>query len=388
MKKEDLAQNMLLFPEKPGYPWQVLEADGETWLIVRRKEKVSAHPLSEVSGVSLKKFAWTLVYENAEKCFYRGEIAFQVNYQEMESTPEKTEAQDPWMEEYLFNELLLTEKKEEGFLSLEENPLSLKEENRVVETAFSTLLLDGAELDGGQDSPPLVGNKTWEVVLPWRSWLRGKGTNKPPLLKKVHVAQIGLSTLLLEALIKLERKEEFDFAKEEDPLTVVAEETIFEITQDSVCEIMGLSTERGLGKCSYEARCECLLLQYLKKISLVYVSSYQGGERLSLASSVGEESIRMKNCAESLYPVGVTSGSEQVKWGLIGENKIFSQSKSFCKIQRELEEEKGEVIPESSKPVIKEALPFIKRNKPGEKWLKKRDNLPNCTFKTVMTIKI
>jgi hypothetical protein len=380
MKGKGAKQNLVLIPEKPCYPWQVLEADGETWLIVRWREKVSTHPLRQIDGVFGEEFSWDLVYNTAEKCFYRGEIAFQVTYKEFESKQKKIEVKEPWQEEYLFKESLFAERKKKKTIFQER-------ENRIKETSFSTLLLNHVEFNQGQDSV-VAESKIWKVVLPWRCWLRGKGINEQPVLKKVHVAQVGLYTLLLEALIKFERKEELDFTGEQRVTSVVPEETMFRITEGSVQEVVGLVIERALGRCFYDARSQSLFLSYLKKPFLIYVSSQKGGERFLIASNVEKDLIRIKGYADSLYPVGVEIRTREVKLGLAGEKKVFYQSKNFYSVQRELAQEKGVVHIEKSEPVMKEVAQPIKRSKPGEKWLKKKDSLSKCNLKTVMTIKI
>lgn len=380
MKGKGIEKNLVLFPEKPCSPWQVVEADGETWLIVRWQKKVSTKPLWYIDGVSGEEFSWDIVYNTAEKSFYHGEIVFQVSYKEHVSKQKEIKVKKPWQEEDLFNKSLFKKTKKNKVIFQER-------EKRIKETSFSTLLLDQVEFKKQQDSFG-VGCKIWKVVLPWRCWLRGKGNNEQPVLKKVHVAQVGLYTLLLEALIKFERKGALNCTEEQRVTSVVPEEAMFKIAEGSVQEVIGVAIERALGRCFYDARSKSLFLSYLKKPSLIYVSSQKGGERFLIASNVGEESIRIKNYADSLYPVGFEIRTEEVKLGLVDKEKIYYQGKNFYSVQKEWAEKRDDVSSEKSPPTMKEVARPIKRNKPGEKWLKKKDGLSKCNLKTVITIKI
>lgn len=375
MKGKTAQQNLVLFPEKPCYPWQILEVEGETWLIVRWQEKVSTSPLQQINSVCGEEFTWDLIYDTAEKCFYRGKIVFQVSYQELAGQAKSLDVKEPWREEHLFNESLLRGKKQQK--TFEER------EDRNKGTGFSSLLLNQAEFNKQQKLGE-TGSKVWQVVLPWRCWLKGKGENEQPVLKKVHVAQVGLYTLLLEALIKLERKEE----KRQSGTSVMVEETMFEITEDSVEEVIGLVMDRAWRRCFYDPRRKSLILSFLKKPFLIYLSTQKGGERFLIASNVKEELIEVKDYAEPLYPMEVEIRTEKVKLGLVSKKRIFYQGKNFYRVYQELALGKEDDLAKKAQSEIKEVSGPAKRSKPGEKWLKKKESLSNCNLKMVMSIKI
>jgi len=387
MKKIDSEGELLLQPEKPGYPWQILEADGETWVIVRWRDTVANQPLGKLESVYLKKFIWELVAEHEEKCFYVGEIIFQINYRETDAAQKELEWQEPWVEEFLFNEDLFTEKDEEMS--------AFPEEKKYAKTVFSSLLLEGNELKEGQDDGDTLveGIKCCEVILPWRCWLKGKGTNETPVLKKVHLTQAGLYTLLLEALIKLEKRQEFSSTAEDALTTSVEEEKLYELTEDSIFEIMGTPVQRAFWRYTYNPRRERLLLRAMKIINLIYVSAEGGGERFLIASGTGEEeTVMLKGVTRSLYPAELDIRCEQMKPGLIGTNKIVYQCKQLYSIQREPPQKKETTALPAESAVAKRDVVLnlqpLKRNRPGERWINKQECSDKWRNKMIITIKL
>jgi len=390
LKKIDSEEELPLEPEKPGYPWQILEAEGETWVIVRWKDKVATQPLQGLEGVDLKSFSWELVAEHEEKSFYVGEINLQINYQETGVAQMEWEWQEPWVDEFIFYDSLFTEKAEEMS--------AFPEENSGAKTAFASLLIEGNELKEyaatGEAATEMI--KSYEVLLPWRCWLKGKGKNETPVLKKVHLTQVGVYTLLLEALIKLEKKQEFTSTIEDNLTTIVEEEITYELTNDSIFEIMGVPVERGFWRYRYDPRRESLLLRARNKTNLIYVSAESGGERFSIASGTGEEeAIMIKGVTKPIYPVGLEIRCEQMQQGLVGTNKIVYQGKYLYCLQKEPQQkkEKAIVTPVTTESEVAEAQAVLspeplKRNRPGERWMKKKECSDKWGNRTIITIKL
>jgi hypothetical protein len=325
-------QSSVLIAESYCYPWQVLEADNETWIIMRWKERISSTPLSKICSVSLSDFSWNRDYNSQEKRFYCGEIALEVSYQEMAPNLPKIEMDKPWQEEYLFRKLLFTGQG----LTID---ASNRKKTRLCETAFAELLLEGEELKG-QDSFA-EENKVCKFTAPWRGWLKGSGDDEKPLLKKVHVAQIGLYTLMVEAVIKLETRKS-NIANslsgvngvngDTKVYTVLSEETMFKLIDDSVLEVIGIPVERAFWRYSYDAKDEKLVLENIKKTSLLYISAVTGGERILIASVLGSELITMKNYCEARYPAALEIWQEQGAQAVVDEKSIFYMGKVFCQV--------------------------------------------------------
>jgi len=389
MKEKEQDAKWELHPEKSGYPWQTLEADRESWIVVRWQERIASQPIAEIAGVSLKDFSWKIGVASEEKHLYQGEISLQVIYQVMGTEQKKALSKDApkeaWQEEHLFNKGLFTEKKEEiktGFAG----------KNLEKGTEFPALLLDGAELKREPESSENLSEeiKTCAVSLPWQCWLKGKGANQPPSIIKIHVGQVGLYTLLVEVLIKLEKVQNVDECNEEKLNNVLEEDMIFVVKGDSISEILGMPEERAFWRYSYDARLKSVLLKTWKRINLVYLSSLSGGERFMFASGAGaEETVQLKGYPNSFYPIEIQPFRELLKYSLIGQNKICYQAKSFYRVSAELlQEEKEErllpPIEPMSEPIV---LPF-RRSKPGEKWLKREEHPTKTTNRSIMTIKL
>lgn len=370
-----------LLPEKGGYPWQILEADGETWLIMRWKEKIATNPIEQLVSVVLEDFSWELAYEEGEKRFFSGIIGFKTNYRESGSELKKFVVKEPWREEADFRDFLAREKGR-GF------SLSFKKEERVEKSSFPSLLLDGQDL--GRGDLLSAKNEDWEVRAPWHCWVRGTTGSIKPVCLKVHIAQVGLYTLLLEAIIKLGSENEENKDKM-DPGFVKMEEqgSIWKVEGDSPGEILGMSVQRAFPRFSYNASDEQLLFENLKRLSLVYLSSLEGGERFFVAAYTGEEKIVLENDAQPLCPVEFTiKRAEQPELALVGENQLVYREKECYCLQKELSGKKERPVNEGVKPINKEKLVPPKRNKPGDKWLKKGEVRTSSNFKKVLTIKI
>lgn len=331
MKNIGSEQSPVLTSESYSYPWQVLEADNETWMVMRWKERVSSKPLSKVCGVALDNFSWNVAYQDGEKCFYDGEIALEIYYQEEDFPINITEIEEAGKNEDLFRKLLFTGQG----MAIDS---SKKRKDRVCETSFSELLLEGEEL---KEEVSSAENKTWKFCTSWRAWLKGRGENEEPVLQKVHVAQVGLYTLMAEAIIKLAiSKQQVDDDRE--ICTILPEEAMFELSDDSVCDVIGMPIARAFGECSYNAKEEKLLLRDIKKTSLLYTSSLTGGERFLTASAFEDELITIKNYLTPLYPAAIEIWQEEVAQTVVDEKNVFYTGKVFCQIEVEPVDMKAE----------------------------------------------
>lgn len=371
MKNIGSEQSSVLTSESYSYPWQVLEADNETWIIVRWKERVSSKPLSKVCGVALDNFSWDVVYQDGGKCFYGGEIAFEANYQEEDFPVNITGIAEAGKEEALFRELLFTGRR----IAIDS---SKKRKDGVCGTSFSELLLEGEELK--EEVSSSAEEKTWKFCTSWRAWLKGKGENEEPVLQKVHVAQVGLYTLLVEAIIKLELSKQYVDNEDKEICTVLPEEIMFELCADSVCEVIGMPVARAFRECSYNEKEEKLLLREIKKTSLLYLSSLTGGERFLTASAFADELITIKNYLAPLYPAAIEVWQENVTQTVVDEKGIFYTGKVFCRIEVDPVDMKAEPEQEECGLEYEKADEKIEEQSPekAEKNSEQMDYENNC----------
>jgi hypothetical protein len=112
-----------------------------------------------------------------------------------------------------------------------------------------------------------------------------------------------------------------------------------------------------------------------------------------IASGSGEEEIVMlKGVTKSFYPAVLNLRCEQLKTSLIGTNKIFYQCKHFFCLQEEAPQEKKSAITTAENAVKKLEVvlstPPPKRNRPGERWIKRKDGPDKWRNKTIITIKL
>ena len=166
MKRMDVEGKQALQPEKPAYPWQILEADGETWVIVRWKEVVTTQPLRDLEGVYLENFSWELLAEQEEKCFYAGELIFPNLLSEADITKKEPVGQEPWVEEFLFNRGVYSTKKTRRILLLRQGKIITR---RLPFLLFSWQVVSLKKVKEDRDSLAEKQNAV-KVILPWHFW--------------------------------------------------------------------------------------------------------------------------------------------------------------------------------------------------------------------------
>lgn len=384
LKKE---AKLSLSPEKCVYPWQILEADGETWLIMRWREKVAAIPIVDLSNVVMENFCWELACQEGdegEKRLFVGNIGFKAVYQEerLEQNPYADE--EPCWEEMLCEDLLTT-KCPKGLGGVEKK----SRDELTAHSSFPSLLLAGEELDNSKINEQAKANKTWQVQSPWRCWVKNSTGSLKPVCLKVHLTQVGLYTLLLEVLIKL--KPEPEGGQENKPIQFPEQKYILQVKDDSPAEVWGVAVDRAFPRFVYHAKEKKLSLQYLKRLSMIYLSSREGGERFVIASSAEENSIffEEKEKREPLYPLGFALGREKSDFVLAGDKICYYREREHGSLEMEIPtqqtEEKSIAVNGGKESSL---LTLPKRCKPGERWLKKGEGNREKKMKTVLTIKV
>ncbi|MDD2401266.1 MAG: hypothetical protein PHD60_03440 [Clostridia bacterium] len=375
MKDEN---NITLASEELNVAQQVLEGEGETWVILRWKEQMSAEPISEVLSVSAEEFNCYVDYKSIEKSYYRGQIDIVVNYNTSDLNSMDIAAKEVGEEEYFCRQLFYSGKGIETE--------SFDREQLLQETGFSTLMEDGKPSERREKITK--GDRVWEVQSPWGAWLWGTGEGQEATIKKVHVAQVGLYSILVEVVIKLEIRQDVSENEKQSIASAVEEETIYNIKDDSIEEVLGMPIARGFWSCAYKINDKKLILKNFKKIVMVYVSSIKGGERLRVASTVKEERMLIEEGFEMFCPVNIKVIKSNEEIILMSSRTLLHREVNYCMLKWELKKMQEKSASLEMVPLTPKMTEPVKRVKPCEKWLKKEGEKKKGKFYSIMTIKI
>lgn len=359
-----------LIPAKTCYPWQVVEGDGETWVILRQKIKTNAREIGEIQGITLVRFKVANPVLKHGKRFYRGSFQLRVWYTETALEDNDFSFRDSLEDEVFCRELFLTPG---GSVK------TLQREDKTNWTSFPSLLLEGKELPE-QLEPESGHGKVWEPVFSWQAWLSGEGTDQEPELVKVHVAKIGFRTLLVEAVLKLETKRDPGLPEGKGRSVFIPPRAVqFTVEGDLLEEALGLAEKRVLYSSKYEPGSRSLCVENLVEYSLVYTSAHQGDERFCVASRVLEEAHHLPEWADPrLQPVYYEHRNLFTKSVVTSENRVMLKEENILTVGLEAPEEKGILLSPGKKPEVVHLLPLT-RSKPAERWMKKgkkKDTIP------------
>lgn len=383
-----------LTPEKCLYPWQILEAEGETWLILRWREKVASVPIAHLDKIVLEDFSWELTCQEGQKQLFSGKIGFKAVYQEEILGQNPYNEEEPCLEEMIC-ENLLPIKWENDFGKSEK-----KSKNEITaHSSFPAILLDGKELEQGRLNAEHnyhknleKSGKIWRVYSPWRCWVKNSTGSIKPVCLKVHLTQVGLYTLVLEVLLKLQAETGEETSNNRNkPAQMPEQKYILQINNDSPAQVLGVAVERAFPRFAYQAGREKICLRYLKRLSLIYLRSREGGERLAMASADEESTVLFeeKGNPELLYPVGFALSREKSEVVLVGDNTSYYGETEIAILEMEPSpqkvEEKNAAVNTDLGGIV---LPLPKRCKPCERWLKKGEGNREKKMKTVLTIKV
>lgn len=360
-----------LYMDTPGYPWQVVEGEGITWLILR-KTLVFSGDIADLVSVGIKEFDWEQVFKNDEKGLLAGRIGLQIFYKEKKAGEQNVVFEAVADEENLYQEIISQGVTINGILSHRDTVNS--------QTSFPSFLLDPGDLIDTDGHKGSYSQK--DLSLNWQAWLLGSGGAKEPKIEKVHLAQIGLKTALVEILLKLEGSAEIEVDEKELSLlqnqwviNLPREEITCNLEDDGIYEALGLAVQRAFYNCYSLGQREKLCLETTVKLSLIYISSNLGGERLLVASQTREE----KNWGEVRYhqlehPVGHRFYKESFNLAQLDDKRVLCQS-DYKWIIDYSKPQKTESL-DRNKPresIIGPAV-LVARKRPGEKYFKKAQN--------------
>lgn len=370
----------------PAYPWQSLVGDGCTLVILRQKIKTQ-EGIGNLSGVVKEEFNWSLFTPDKDNRLYKGNIKFEVSFKEAETENLYLAADE---DEHIF------------YTKLDQPSVSLGAGDNRIEapTVFPSLIF--TELTG-EKQPETADTRKYSAEIPWQVWLYGSGQEKEPQLIKVHLAQVGLKTLLLEVVLRLETGEQPDLQK------IRKEELVITLQGASIMEIIGLGAQRFLYDCRRDPTGQNLIIENMKRIWLVYVHEQPGGERLLAASFIIKEKNKIPfSPLPPVQPAHCVLSDQGVEYVLVDADKILYKAaiSSLIKLteQKSEEQETGEEEPNQSNTIQRstvavsslqpspssgQVVTLQPRPKPGEKWLKKevRPGIRPAS-KTVLSIRL
>jgi hypothetical protein len=413
-------EEQVLLPEKDTYPWQIMEGDGQTWLILRWREKVSKRPIAQLGHVRLEDFQGKVSYENRERKFFSGAIALTITYWVSPTERKPYVVNEPWREESTCEEFFMKE-VQSPFWAGRKREDELKDNGQAevsVVSSFLSLLLSGEDLRRREESLDKDKNehehehehedeeqKVWLVQSPWRCWFRGNGTGggiPVPECVKVHVAQVGLYTLLLEAVIKLESeageglekqagdgREKQGADRPQEMRQEFAHRYLLRLEDLPPAEVLGVVAERAFPCLSYQLKEKMLGASFLKKFSLLYIKAREGGERFKIASHFTTEKLLFAGFREPVYPLLVQSKRVQSAVVPLGAQRWYYSETEVFRLTVALPEKQAAEESKAVKAVAGATVNTLpKRGKPGERWLKKGDGRNSKKTKTLITIKI
>lgn len=409
-------EEQVLIPEKYTYPWQILEGDNQTWLILRWREKVSNKPIEQLGHVLLEDFQGKMSYENGEKKYFSGVIAFKITYRVSPTGRKPYVVDEPWREESTCEELISKQEKSSfwGGGKKEDAQKDHPQAGAAVLSSFPSLLLGSQDIsrrgkiaDESENGDEDEEKKVWLVQSPWRCWFRGNcagGGIPVPECVKVHVAQVGLYTLLLEAVIKLESEAGEDMEKQDgdgNGLEVQGADRHKEMKQEFThkyllrlqdpppAEVLGVVVEKAFPHISYQMKEKMLCESFWKKFSLLYIKAREGGERITIASNLTEEKLLFAGFKEPVYPILLRSKRVKSETMPVGSERWYYWEKEVYSLATELPEKQVEEEIKAVNAVAGATVyAFPKRGKPCERWLKKGEGRGEKKTRTFITIKI
>lgn len=378
-------ENYTLQPNRPGYPWQIVEGDGVTWVILRQKKKLQGKEIQLLGDVFLDGFTWSSAESNGEKHFYQGNVAVSVCYAAQEATEEDPAWVDIAAEEEHCRELFLSDTKSKTT----KNPSEHKREL----TSFPSLLLN--EIKAGTKRPE-GEQEVWKLNMPWQAWLAGKEPARDPVIQKVHLAQVGLSSLLLEVLIKLEAREPLVLVDNKNCKYLLAKkkEMVYQLGEEEIKEVIGIAQNRAFFTGTADLFGRNLHVSNSLKTTLVFISAFAGGERILTASHISNEEhcfTGMQNL--DLAPAGYRQYTHSAKTSPIDETRVLCSYETLWGLVQQYDAGWEKSRPTASavkSSVLAEAVASPARKRPGERWRKERgaDQRKKEREKLVISIKI
>lgn len=364
-----------------GAPWQTVEGDCESWIILRRKIVVQKE-ITMLKGVSGLESSWEILYQEEEKRLYSGSIALNLYYQGISVEEVAQNFSEADEEESLCRELLILPEKKIEFPQ-QTGPEELSH--------FPSLLTDKTEFE--QLNPDQEqADEAVRVEIPWQTWVFGKGKETSPQIVKIHLAQIGLHTFLLEVLMQIELETEMVTKKmpQEGFALTPKEEMLLMLPEENAEQIMGVTIQRAICKSRGEADSKILIMESLQKTSVIFISKNRGRERFLTASVIQTERNRIPLASLPLVqPVHYHFYKQGFNYLQLDDNKILCKSQSLWGVdfllpqEKRAHESKAKDMDKAPPLAAAEMAPLIMaRPKPGEKWFKKSGKTSKISAKS------
>jgi hypothetical protein len=269
------------------------------------------------------------------------------------------------------------------------------QDNRVYQdTAFVSLLFDKIKPLSNQDKADSYCSC---LEIPWQAWLYGRGGEREPKIIKVHLAQVGISTLLVELLVKLETIPNIILQKvpQDGYALMPKEEIVLSVKGASIQEVLGLAVRRAFYNCYCDPTGKGLVLENLKKSTMVYVDGSMGGERLLAASHIFSENNKIKyKPLPDFQPFYYQFHKQSTQLLQVDTEMVLCKSEFLWTVDFTVK--KPPTAP--PEPILSRELPqagafsgtiLRTRPKPGEKWQKKDGKCCStpCKNKSVLCIR-
>lgn len=372
-----------------GYPWQSVEGEGETWVILRARKKFDGLLIDEINRIFIEKFIWEKALDRSGKQLIKGSIALGVVFSGHHPGEEKKEFEGAEIEESLYRQLLINSQ------SIESKSSGNRAEDN--DTQFTGLLLDGDAVALGPDYAKEKGERDWFLELPWQAWICGSPGEKEVKISKIHASQLGINTLLIEVLLRLNDLESIrpeDYGKE-GFMAGYQEEWSLEVEGEPVSEVLGLTVERGFYDSSADKKSQSLYLDNCKKLTVIFISERKACERFLTAFCVTRESHNLSMAdLPPVQPLSYQFYKRLQKFIKIDFHKIITRLEYYWRVIYE-----SENLPETVAENPQEKIPVsttqentslpVPRKRPGERWLQKKEGgkISPGQAKTILTIK-
>jgi len=375
--------------ERPAEPWQVVEGEGQTWIILRSKLTVPHQEITALGPLALDSFISELVESKGERGFYRGRIKLRAYYQSRDYCLAERECLPAVYDEHLAREQLA-------------DPVQYPVSVNLPETAASSIFLSRLceeiprNVDGKDYTP-------WQLEIPWQGWLWGGNAGATPKIVFAHLGQVGLETLLCEVLISLAAPGNEKSIPETlaSNCFLATDEVVFNLGKPGISKLLGSAVQRAFYQLRPERKAQ-LTLEYLTKVYLVFVSSQAGGERILVASASIPASLQLSLHQYPSLPLYVKKmESQKLMLALAGERKVVMKEQKLIHLgdgRPDPAEQGSEALaasaaaPAPAASIVAEDLqPVIirPRPRPGERWQKKKTEGSKSAYcqKKVVAIK-
>lgn len=362
-------------------PWQTAEGDQETLIILRKRISVAPREIKEIHDACISSFEWTVVSRSSEGCICKGNIGLVVNV-DINNTHKTEFSHAVGEEENVLQDYL----REDIRLAPERSGKKDQEDT----SSFSSILVK----EPSKTISTCIGDLNCE--LPWQSKVYTREEISEPRIMLVHLFLEGISTILIEVLLKLEGKKPELHEKDDlkSHLHFFHDEGVLVITGDKIQEAIALVGKRSFKSIDCGPTGKIVRLKAVIKYTLVYLSANKGGARIQMVSCYKDEERRLKAPDFPLYQPA------ELCYCLLSSvlTKIDSQKSAFKieylqKIFYDLPDNiVSAIVPEEKKPAVNNPfnIEVYLRKKPGEKWLK--EGLDRAKVlkknKTVMCIKL